>query len=319
MKRTADADSTSHETKKQSKEFKASVPILALCFAAAKATVSPTPFARAIHIPKSPIADPSLLVQLHATLMRGIDLENEKRRQPVLQCLAQEFPLTRHRRVIAAIHCIWKQMNDSHHSYPLTIVDDTCEELRKWTSPREFDYLLIHFNTTAMRHPDAQELLLQTPSIFARYLETMPLPLPDSFVQHVNWLVHDALVYKIQFAEFTESAVYPNLRAIFANYATRTTQRLHFDLEWLFWNVRSLPLIQAVWPLIDMSKRPDPVPIALLEHAPPETLEWIIENMPRSVRVQFVAEQLAQARKIQRQEGTVYRILRAHANPNDFN
>lgn len=297
MKRILDNDATptSIETKKQVKESKCFVPILSLCIAAAKALTTSTSFGRAIHIPKSPIADPSLLVQIHTVLTYRLDFEADTKRKPVLQHLTKEFPLTRCRRVIAAIHCHWglHRMLTSHELDVVAISSSVlCAELRKWMSPREFDYLLIHTNITNVWGADAQELLLQTPRIFARYLETMPLP--DSLHYEVNYLIQSATNYTIEHTELAESVVYPNLRAICYKLTTLTSERLRFNLAWIFRTVTLLPLVQAVWPLINLSECPTPAPIKSLKHTPLQTLNWVVENMPRAAKLQFLAQRSGQ-------------------------
>ncbi len=292
MKRILDNDAnpTIHETKKQVKESRCFVPILSLCIATAKALNTSTAWSRAIHIPKNPIADPSLLVQIHAVLVYRLDFEADTKRKPVLQHLANEFPLTRCRRVIAAIHCHWRL----GWGVGIGVISSSvlCAELRKWMSPREFDYLLIHTNITNMWGVDAQELLLQTPRIFARYLET--LPLPDSLHYEVNYLMQSATNYTIEHAELTESVVYPNLRAICHKLAALTPERLRFDLTWIFRTVTLLPLVQVVWPLVNLSECPTPATLKSLKHVPLETLNWVVENMPRAAKQQFLAQRSGQ-------------------------
>lgn len=303
MKRILSNDDSNNEeepieTKKRVKTSKSLVAVLGLCIASAKALIptnKSTPWSRAIHIPKSPIADPSLLVQLHAVLVYRNDFAEQRKRQPILRNLAKEFPLTRCRRVLAAIHCQWTL----RHHFPAYQLEMNarpsyflCTELRKWVSPREFDYLLIHASITNLFGMDTQELLLQTPSIFARHLETTQRPFPLAF--EVNMLLANAHQFSAEYPDMAVSVVYPNIQNLFCKLATRTSERLRFDFTWIFNTVTSLPLIQAVWPLINLCECPTPMPISSLKQAPLETLNWVIEHMPRAAKQQFLAQQRAQ-------------------------
>lgn len=305
MKRAHDTSPTAQETKKQYKESRCPVSVLSLCTAAIEALLpanKTTPWSRAIHISSSPIADPSLLEQIYATLIRRFDFRVHQNRSPVIPNLATEFPLTHHQRAIAAIHCMWIARSKFHcfeHAATAQLSSPLmCAELRKWLTPTEFDRVLIHASVTNMwGGVDAQELLLQTPSIFARHLETMEIP--RHFSYEVMHTATTATFYVSDYPELAESVVYPNIRAIFAAYAARTSQRLRFDLAWIFQIVKLLPLIQAVWPLINLNGCPTPVPYTPPKHTPPETLNWVIENMPRAAKQQFLAQNRAQMWKQQ--------------------
>lgn len=299
MKRAHDATTpTTHESKKHPKETQCPVPILGLCIAAAKALVpanESTPWSRAIHIPRSPLADPSLLVDIYAVLTRRVDLEIEGKREPVIRNLVDEFPLSR--RVVAAIHCYWVVRGMLRHTdQPVCVQPPSVRfvELRKWLSTREIDHLLIHASATNLWATDTQELLLQTPSIFARHLETMQIP--DPFAYEVAYLISTATKYIVEYPELTESAVLPNIRVIFTVYAARTPQRISFDLHWLLRTVKLLPLIQAVWPLVDLNRCPSPIFTTALMYTPRETVNWVVENMPRATKQQFLARQRAMIR-----------------------
>lgn len=270
---------------------------LALCIATALAMsnrVSPsaTPWSRLIRISsKNPLADPSIVQRLFHVMTRGYmfcpSTTGESTR---LDSMRLKFPVTQHRRVMAAILCFQTRRADApskRHSHSQSQFRHIYQHL----SADEWDRLLIHIDidtgTNVAFDPEIKGLLFRTPSIFSHYCDTANA---FSF-----WMMHLQCTHVasgirfilVRFPELHDTVIYPNLRAVVAKFVD-SGHKMGVTWTHVFQSWECLELIQIMWPAVNTHDITGHVGERLFKSIKPRTLEWVLQESPRPTRIQLL-------------------------------
>jgi len=262
-----------------------------LCVAAARGLIrvdNPTPWSRVIHITsKNPLADPSLVLRVFTVLSTYFDLSAPHYDESFSLRFAGKFPLTRHRRAMAAILCsnclFWSYCPGESH---WVMRAELCMDLYHRMSSEEWDHMIMNSPVLfALDDGVAHGLCIRTPNLFARFMETwLSPPNPGKIFCHMS----DVQIIYDQFPQLRDTVLCPNLRTVVEK-MTRS-KAMYRSANWgdIFWIARCLPLLQIVWPMIDLNNIRNYMFEDASEVVTPEGLDWVLRNLPRPTLIQLL-------------------------------
>lgn len=201
-----------------------------------------------------------------------------------------KFPVTQHRRVMAAIHCFQTRRADAPSEW---YSQSQFRHIYQHLSADEWDRLLIHIDididtgTNVAFDPETKGLLFRTPSIFSHYFDTANA---FSF-----WMMHLQCTHVasgirfilVRFPELHDTVIYPNLRAVVAKFVD-SGHKMGVTWTHVFQSWECLELIQIMWPAVNTHDITGHVGERLFKSIKPRTLEWVLQESPRPTRIQLL-------------------------------